>query len=311
MAATQTKDAHDAATELLKFHDAADSNNVERYLQGLAVGSRPQEQVLTELVQLLDKKFEEPKVKDTLIQTISSMAYHFARLPNQSYKSKIVEKVQTYLTSSLKNCKDKECKEMYIRGLHNIQSPDTIRVLLAQVLNPERIVAVAAMKALRTFDTKLWTKDHQKQFENIFYQKTKKFDSSARTLAVDILLELKPGAGELRPLLQYLRTNDKAFEVKQYVLQKINMIADNCSRFKKLLKQIIAEDRQLNNYHILGQKGLTTALSRKFSKSPSFNGTLLSIQEIHGGVLKRGIVDMTVDAHPDKYSVFTVSAFFC
>lgn len=255
-----------------------------------------------------DKKFDEPKVKDTLIQTIASMAYRFARLPKQSYQSKIVEKVRTYLTSSLKNCKETACKELYIRGLHNIQSPDAISVLLSFASKPERTFAVAAMKALRTLDVKVWTKEHKKKLENIFYQKTKKYDSSARTLALDILLELKPTEDELRAMVQYLRSNDKAFEVKQYVLQKLNMIGENCTRFKQLLKKIFAEDRHLNNYHIFGQKGLTTALSRTFSKSPSFNGTLLSIQEIHGGVLKRGIVDMTIDAHPDKYSVFTVSA---
>lgn len=52
--------------------------------------------------------------------------------------------------------------------------------------------------------------------------------------------------------------------------------------------------------------GLTTALSRQFSRSPSFNGTLLSVQEVFGGVLKRGIVDMTVDSNQDKFSVFNV-----
>lgn len=53
-------------------------------------------------------------------------------------------------------------------------------------------------------------------------------------------------------------------------------------------------------------KGLSTALSRKFSKTPSFNGTLLSIQEVQGGVLKRGIVDMTMETNNDHFSFFTV-----
>lgn len=53
--------------------------------------------------------------------------------------------------------------------------------------------------------------------------------------------------------------------------------------------------------------GLSTALSRTFSRTPSFNGSITSIQEIYGGVLKRGIVDMTVDAGTQQYSIMTVS----
>lgn len=307
LAATQTVDAHAAAKEILKIESTEETDNAERYLQGLAVGSRPQEAVITDLLNMTNAKLT-TKLHDTLTQTIASMANRYTRLVDQGFASDIVETVTIYLTKALSEAKDETEKEMYIRALNNLQSPKTVNLLIRKVHQSERLVSVAAMKALRNFPTNTWTSIHRKQFDDIFFQKKRKFDSSARTLALDILLALRPGAEELRPLLQYLRSNDRAFEVKQYLLQKIKMLSDGCSRFRAVVKQVMAEDSQLNNYHVVGQKGLSTALSRKFSKAPAFNMTLLSVQEMYGGTLKRGLVDMTVDSGRDKFSVFTVQA---
>lgn len=307
MAATQTKDAHEAALETLRFSKTVDADLVERYLQGLAVGTRPLEWVINDLLRLSQLQFEESKVRDTLIQTVAAMAFRFARLPNQSYTSPIVTQVEELLIKSAAKCKDKLCTELYIRSLHNLQSPSTVSHLLDYVLKPERTVSVAAMKALRDYPTTTWTPKHKQTFHSIFFQLRKKFDSSVRTLALDVLLELKPSEDELRHLILFLRSNDKQFEVKKYLLQKLQMIADDCPIFKAVLRRILAGDSTLNNYHILGPRGMTTAMSRSFSRAPSFNATLLSIQEIYGGVLKRGVVDMTVDADGDRFSVFTVS----
>lgn len=301
-------DAHDAAKDILKIESTEKTDNAERYLQGLAVGSRPQEAVITDLLNMTTAKLT-TKLHDSLTQTIASMANRYTRLVDQSFDCEIVKKVTIYLTKSLNEAKSPTDKEIHIRALNNLQSPETVSLLFSQVYQPERLVSVAAMKALRNFPTKTWKPMHRKQFEDIFYQKKRKFDSSARTLALDILLALRPGTDELRPLLQYLRSNDRAFEVKQYLLQKIQMLSEGCSRFRTVVKQVMTEDSRLNNYHVVGQKGLSTALARKFSKSPAFNMTLLSVQEMYGGTLKRGLVDMTVDAGRDKFSVFTVKAW--
>lgn len=278
----------------------------ERYLQGLAVGTRPQEWVIHDLLRLSQLQFEEPKVHDTLFQTIAAMTFRFARLPNHSYSTPTVSQVEDLLVRSLRKCQDKKCKELYIRSLHNLQSPSAVAVLLEYASQTERTVAVAAMKALRGYPTITWTASHKTQFQQIFFQRRQRFDSSVRTLALDIFLEQKPNETELMELVQFLRSNDKEYEVKKYLLQKLQMFADNCSRFRERFQRIVVNDVRLNNYHILGQRGVTTAISRIFSKVPSFNATLLSIQEVFGGVVKRGVVDMSVNAGKDTFSVFTV-----
>lgn len=234
------------------------------------------------------------------------MAYHLARLPNHSYSTPIVSQVEDLIVQSLRKCENKKCQELYIRALHNLQSPTSIQVLLEFVTHAERTVAVAAMKALRDYPTSIWTPIYKKQFQEIFFQQKQRFDSSVRTLSLDILLEQKPTEVELNDFVQILRSSDKDFEVKKYLLQKLQMFADSCPRFRERFQRILVADARLNNYHILGQRGVSTAMSRTFSKAPSFNATLLSIQEIYGGVVKRGVVDMAVNAGKETFSVFTV-----
>ena len=67
------------------------------------------------------------------------------------------------------------------------------------------------------------------------------------------------------------------------------------------------EGSKMFNYHALGQRGLSTAFTRSFLSSPSANGSLVSIQEISGGLLKRGIVDVSVESVGESSSIFTVS----
>lgn len=309
MAATQTKESHEAVKAIIDFTSAEHQTDAERYLQSLAIGTRPQATVIKELLQLTEKKFSEPKMEDTLIQTIASMGYRYARLANENYDSEIVKAIEVYLLKSLKDCKESLSKVKYIRALQNLQSPNVKSILWTNVYDSERLVTVSAMKALRSYPSRFWLDDDKKEFLKVFYQQARKFDSSVRTLALDVILELHPSVTEIKELLHFLRSNDKAFEVKQYLLQNLIMKGDRCAEFKLKLTEALSNEPLFNNYHILGQKGLSTALSRSFSKPPSFNGTMLSIQEVHGGVLKRGVVDMTVDTNSDPFSLFTLELY--
>lgn len=249
------------------------------------------------------------KLKDTFVQTVAAMGRRFAQLPTHNYETKVVKKVETYLLNSLSHCKENDCKKVLFRGLQNLLSPKTISVLLSYAEKEEQSVSVTAMKALREFSSSNWSPEIKKRIENIFYQKTKRFDSSARTLALDILFEIRPSLDELTNILGFLKSNDKAFEIKQYLLQKVKMISEQCSEFRGKIAKILKSDAYLNNYNVIGQKGLTTALSRTFSKKPAFNASLISIQEINSGVLKRGIVDMKIESDENEFSVFTLGIY--
>lgn len=65
----------------------------------------------------------------------------------------------------------------------------------------------------------------------------------------------------------------------------------------------------LTNYDVLSQKGLSTAFTRSFMKHSSANGTLSTIQEMFGGIVKRGLVDVAIEKSGASESIFTVSIF--
>lgn len=307
LGAVQTEESHEAAKKSLSFKSDKDVDHSERYFQALAVGTRPTKYIIADLLALSNENFDNEKVHDTFVQTLASMAQRFAKLIGHSYKDKIVEDVRMYLLKTLKECASDNCKQKYIRGLQNLQSPTTILTLLDYTKTGSYGVSVAAMKALRSFPIELWSKELKKNFENVFYQMNKKYDSSARALALDILLELKPNYEELQRMVYFLKSNEKSFEVKQFLLQKLKMVSDKCSKFRKNFTKIVESDPTLNNYHVIGQRGLSTALLREYSRKPSFNASLLSLQETSNGVLKSGIVDLKFEAENEESSVFTVT----
>lgn len=309
LGATQTTESHAAAKIMLTYETDEDLFLAERYLQALAVGSRPKKTVLKDLLQMAEKKPKNDKFYDTLVQTVASVAHRYARLPGNSFDTELVEKVKEFLVQQLERCGKDNCKQKFIRGLHNLKSPKTLKTLVKLAQEGSAKISVAAMKALRSFSVFLWNDEFKAVFEQIFFQVYKKFDSSARALALDILLDLKPDLEELTHLMQFLKSNDKVYEVRQYLLQKLQMLADRCPDFAVLLRKVMQRDPNLNNYHVIGARGLSTALTRTYSTVPSFNASLESLQEMSGGVLKRGIVDLAVEVGEEKFSMFTLGLF--
>lgn len=326
LAATQTVHTHAAAKELLKLDSSkpTDDDHTERYLQGLAVGRRPRIEVIADLLNITktNANILPVKITDTLTQTIASMSRHLQQ-PN----SPIVRQVRDHLVDRLsaKNAKQEE-KLICLRALQNIQLIETIPLLMVHVAggqpNEPRAISVAAMKALRAYPVATtWaatatpsSSAYRRQFADIFYQRIGRFDSSVRTMALDILLELRPTVAELTEMLQHLRSGDRSVEVKQYLWQQIQMLADRCQRFRSMVRAVLAAQPELNNYHVIGgQRGISTVLERTFSRAPptSFNMTLLSVQEMYAGALKRGLVDMSIEAAGDreKFSVFTLGLY--
>ncbi|XP_050084154.1 microsomal triacylglycerol transfer protein [Anopheles aquasalis] len=309
LGAVQTISAHKVAKLELKYGSDGELLLAERYLQALAVGSRPQKEIIEDLLEMARKEHSNPKFTDTLIQSLASTTQRYAKLEGNTYDTDVVVKVRSFLTSKLEACSKETCMLQYIRGLDNLKCPKTTDLLMKLALNGSRLVSVAAMKALKAFSVYLWNDDFRSKFEEIFFQVSKSYDSSARTLALDILLDLKPDSSELAHLLQFLKSNDKAFEVKQYLVQKLRMSATKCLAFAVDLRRAIESDPALNNYDVLVPKGLSTALRRPFSSLPSFNASLTSLQEMSGGVLKRGIVDLTLEVGDESTSLFTLGLY--
>lgn len=310
LAAVQTDESHEAFKNNLNFTLEDHFDGIERYLQSLAVGFRPRESVIRDLLEMTKQKIDNENLKYTLVQTISSMTHRFAVAMTNNYKSDVVQSVQKFLTDSIDKCNDdNDCKVIYVRGLLNLQSPYTITDLVDLALFKPYQISVIAMKALRQFST-AHLQAYKKDFKKIFYQYTKRFDSSARTIASDILLDLNPDIEEIKEFVEFLKSNDPAFEVKQYLVQKLRLRADKCPQFHSILMESLQSEPLVYNWNSYGAlKGLSTAFNRKFSQYPSFNGSMLSVQEIKGGVLKRGISEMFIHYKDEKFPLFTLGLF--
>ena len=311
LGAIQTEESHEAFKISSNFTKEDDFNNIERYLQSLAVGVRPEESIVRDLMTvLIGNELNNEKLRDTLIQTVTSMAQRFANLPSEDYESHVVVEVKNFLMRSINSCSDNDCKVMFIRGLQNLQSPDTVEKLLTLAINHPYQISVAAMKALKKFPSVHYTTEMKVKLQDIFYQRFKKFDSSARTIALDILLQLKPDTRDIVEMISFLGSQDRSYEVKQYLIQKLQLAAGKCSQFNEMLKMVLRREPQIYNWNVYGGlKGLSTALERRFSQQPSFNGSLLSVQEMKGGALKRGTVDLMIRSGDEEMSLFSLGIF--
>ncbi|XP_075153304.1 microsomal triacylglycerol transfer protein [Haematobia irritans] len=307
LGATQTFDAHKAINATFQYGKLSDFDLLEKYLQSLAVGTHPEEEIVKDLFAMakaLDDSIQNRKIKSAIVQCMSSLAHHFER--------EVIEiDIRDYLIENLKkNCgKDEECKLLMIRGLQNIADHRAIETLMGYAYLAEPKLSVAAMQALRRFSVEHFKEPHRLAFTFMFYQSRKKYATSARTLALDILLDMRPTKEELGHMLDYLASNDRLFEIKTYVIQKFQMYAEKHPKFKVLLQMCLNERPHINNYHILGQKGFTSVLARPLSSAPAFNETLLSVQEVHKGVLRRGSVELLLRAGEYEASTFKLGIF--
>jgi microsomal triglyceride transfer protein large subunit len=92
------------------------------------------------------------------------------------------------------------------------------------------------------------------------------------------------------------------------VLQRVHQISDRDPNFGAQVVSIIQEEhKKLNNYNVMAQRGLSTAFTRSFLSSKSGNGSLVTVQEIAGGLLKRGLVDVVLNTQGTSQEIFTVS----
>ncbi|XP_037957961.1 microsomal triglyceride transfer protein large subunit [Teleopsis dalmanni] len=308
LAAAQTSDAHNAINEVFKYNKKSDEDFLEKYLQSLAVGTHPDRYILVDLYARLtskDEPIKNSKLYDTVLQTLATLT----RQTGLELSDELIIHIRNFITSELEKCKDAACKTRFIRALQNLQDASTIDILINSVLEGDAYTSVAAMQALRGFPVVYFKEEQRKLFEQIFYQLKRQYDTSARIFALDILLSLKPTKEQLGNLLDYLTSNDKQFEIKTYVIQKLHMLAEKCPRFNVLLKDCLAERPHVNNYNTIAQKGLTTVLTRQLSTTPAFNESLLSIQEINKGVLKRGSVELILTAGREETTTFKLGIY--
>ncbi|KAJ9593728.1 hypothetical protein L9F63_014701 [Diploptera punctata] len=307
--ATQTLAAHEAARKFLHLDSESDIDINERYFWALSLGSHPHLQIIKDVLKLTYKDYPD-KLSETLVLTVAALTNRFMKLPGNS-QHKVIGEVKAALLNGLSNCQNEECKQKYLRALKNLSLRDTVPDLLEYALKGTKKTSVAAMKALKTLPPDSWDDRVKKACLQIYFQLGKRYDSSSRTLAADILLESNPSQDVLRDLLLSLASvSDSAYEVRQYLVQRMRQISERDSKFREQVRSIIREEHdRLNNYHVQAQRGLSTAFTRSFFSSASGNGSLVTVQEISGGLLKRGIVDVVLDTQGVTQEIFRLGLF--
>lgn len=310
LGAVQSEAGYDAVMSVYDFENGENFDRLEKYLQCLAIGTRPNKYIIESLFQkVIGGEIPDERLKETALLSVCSMVRQLKQFFPE--EDQVYAEVKTHVLNSLDNCRDSRCKSTYIRCLQNLLDSSTISKLLSIALTDTPNPSVAAMKALRAFDINIFLERNRKDFEKIFYQHGRKFDSSARTLSLDILLDMGPSEEQLRELLEILPRKGESSEIKTYFLQKLKILSDRCPKFSNKLRRVLSGRKHIFNYDVFAPNGLTTVLERMFSTSALFNGSLISTQEVHRGILKRGLVEMEISSGNEAARIFSLALYTC
>lgn len=300
--AASTMPAHQTAMKILRQDETGDET--ERYLWALSLSPTPHVDVARDILKRSEETMQNDKVSETYALAAGAMARHYGSAAE-------IEKARVSLELGLETCTGEECKLKFLRALRNLRSPAAIPTLLVYALSDSKTISVTAWRALRTLPRKAVTDELKSAAHRVFYQiGVSRRDSSARTIALDIILENEPSQEVLRDFVKYLSSNDPAYEVRKYLSQRLQQIAERDTRFAEYLTSIYASGNvTLNNYHMRAQRGLSTAFTRNFLRSPDSNGSLITVQEVNSGLLKRGIVDVVLESNMQRQTMFSLGLF--
>ncbi|XP_043281119.1 microsomal triglyceride transfer protein large subunit isoform X2 [Venturia canescens] len=302
LGSASTPVAHQAAMKVLRQDETGDET--ERYLWGLSMSPLPNPEIIKDVMKRSEETMQNEKVSETLALTAAAMA-------RKNGVASVVEKVRSSLELGLESCSGEECRLKFLRALRNLGTKASIPILLDYAMGRTRSTSVAAWRALSVISRKHLTDEIRSAAARTFYQYGgPRRDSSARTLAVDIILENQPTVRELRGILEYLGSRDPMFEVRRYVSQRVEQLALEDSSFRKNLEEAaVAGVKKDRNWNVLAHRGLSTAFTRSFLNSTSSNGSLVTIQEVNSGLLKRGVVDVVMKTPEHEEALFSLGLF--
>ncbi|XP_036147504.1 microsomal triglyceride transfer protein large subunit isoform X2 [Monomorium pharaonis] len=300
--AAATMPAHQAAMKILRQDETGDET--ERYLWALSLSPTPHVDIARDILRRSEETMQNDKVSETYALAAGAMARHYGSAAE-------IEKARVSLELGLETCTGEECKLKFLRALRNLRSPAAIPTLLVHALSDSKSISVAAWRALRALPNEAVTDELKSAAHKVFYQiGGPRRDSSARTTALDIILENEPSQEVLRNFVKYLSSNDRAYEVRKYLSQRLQQIAERDAQFAEYLKNIyVSGNVTLNNYHVQAQRGLSTAFTRNFLRSPDSNGSLVTVQEVNSGLLKHGIVDVVLESNKQRQAMFSLGLF--
>jgi microsomal triglyceride transfer protein large subunit len=289
IAAAQTAEAHQAAIEVVNFKSKSDIELPERYLVAVSLSTHPSEFLLkgsylviggvkiyfnicllADLLSLCRSKIPNENLVQTATLSLASVAKTFRSIQNSD--SLIVGEVRQFLLEKLEGCGDETCRKLYLRSLKNLAMADTLPVIMKYIDSTERKTSVTAVKALRALPAEVFDAVVKGKLEKIYFQVDRRYDSSARTLALDMLLEHEP-TSEFLALALISMNSKEAKEISSYTLQRLIEFAGNNPTISAQIKQILNTNPAINNYHVLAQDGQSTAFTRSMYRDVNGNGS--------------------------------------
>lgn len=315
-AASGSLAAHKAAMKVLDFDDDEFYAQPERYLIGLSLAPSVPVEVVPDLFNLVKKKVKSPKLEETAILTVAALV-NILRMNSQrtSTGSTPVEKligadVEEYLVASLENCTLPACEQVYLRSLKNLKSPATLDKLFEIVQKDgDPKTSVTAIKAIQAFPDSAISLKYRPILVKVVNQLVRKYDSSSRTIALDILLRNNPTRDEIKEILHLLKKQDSQHaEVTTYMWNRLQEFMETNRELDTYVANIITEEG-MKTYHHLSPKGLSTAFSRVFTRSSSGNSSFSNAIEMSGKILKRSSFDVYIKSQDDQLHLLSLGIF--
>merc|ERR1712071_670328 len=179
---------------------------------------------------------------------------------------------------------------------------------LSHIDSPDKKTSVSAIKALAALPSHVFDSAVKNKLEDVYFQVGRRYDSSARTLALDILLNHQPETEFLNRVLGSL-SSKYALEISTYTLQRLVEFAGKCPTIRSRIQQILAADLSISNYHTFSQNGKSTAFSRDLYRNINGNGTFSSSTEAVGGTMKRSSFDIHLGKDSDSMHILSFGLF--
>lgn len=309
-AAAQTEAAVSAAFAVVNFN-GKDLNVPERFLLCLAIASHPNQFIINEILRVLEKPSKNEKIKSTLVITLGAVSRTHCQILGSELcdKSTTIKNVESYLLKNTEKCKTEECKLIYLRGLENFGSVNTISSLIEFAKKGGKAGLAAIRAILKIGPHNLDDKD-LKCLAAIYHQLRKPYDSTVRLLAIEAVF--RSGSANLTNYIGdfiYSSANQLTPEVASFALSKLRELAEEDANIAKALHEI-GSNPTIWNYYNLAQNGDSTAFSRLLAKTVSMDSTFgLNMETVGNGVTKRSSFDVHLKKDKSQVHVLSVGLF--
>ncbi|XP_048761534.2 microsomal triglyceride transfer protein large subunit-like [Ostrea edulis] len=293
--ATQTLAAHEALMQLISFTDKDAIDYPERFILASAYATHPGEYLLKDMLELMKKKVPNESLRESIALGLGAVVNSFCKPYGNCLDYHIIAEYVNYVESELKACVEEGCILLYIRSVGNSGLPKFLPLLLDQAQNSQSsAVSLTAIQSLRRMQINDFRQEVFPVLKSIFHQNKRKYDSSVRIAALEILLQNGVSTGELCNIVLSAIYDQTEFEVSTYLIKRLRDLSESDPNFRTSLS-IVLSDSRVNNYNLFAQRGKSSAFTGYLAETAGSNCTYGLYQEnTKTGVMKKSAMVVNV-----------------